>query len=611
LCHQAIPASSCGKRLKGFLALHRIESTIIYWNLLFDGLMPSFARNTDNTHLYLLPFFYALAEEYRDDIGKSKANALMKARLPFHDLRNDNSDYLQKTTKLLTAAIDRELGRIDEALPLLFGISCKYEQWIPGVILAKQIKQRFPAAKIVIGGISNASKAASILQLCSHFDFAVWGEGEYPLLELCQALEDNLETFSSIPRLVYRKDNALHVSPQTDDRYHDLNRLILSDHHDYFRYLNASDQRNIPVIFPLESSRGCVWNRCRFCVYSDGYKHRVKSPAVVKREIEHLTETYQARYFAFMDNDIATNAPERLEAMLDDLIRLRRQHDFQLIAEIIPKNITAATIRKLSQAGFNRLHFGYESLSERLLKTMGKKTTFSDNIFFIKFAHKYKIKLPSANIICGAIGEEDVDILECIDNLHFLRFFLKKDFFAHNMIPLRVAQQSDFYRMIESSLLVKWEENAIHALLPPKMLDRLDRFSLFDFSAPPRPLWEAFAQMNTFYYEHSYAYSFLGDTDGIFYKEFFDGELLLEYRMTDLEHSILQATNSGILHFQELQNVLCAKHKIDIEDQVIATALNRLKEKHLIYFAANHRSIISIIDTDQSDDSLPCDGRAK
>lgn len=595
--------SAASSVLQGFLRLHGIESRIIYWNLLLADLLPHSIQQSAPSYFPLLPYLYALAGEYGDPIGQSKANALIKAHQPFRDLRNDHSDYWQSTQRTLEAIIQAELEKLSENPPKLFGISCRYEQWIPGALLAHRIKHHFPQARIVLGGITGAEKAEALLKTCAHFDYAIWGEGEYPLLELCRSLENGVPAVDRIPRLVYRNGDSIVFSNASVGPFHDLNHPIPADHDDYFDYLAASGRKGAPVIFPLESSRGCTWNQCRFCVYSEGQQNRKKAPELLRDEILFLIQKYQARYFAFMDNDIACNDPERLEKILDDLAAIRRSHGTQMMAEIVPKNLGATLLKKLARAGFHQIHFGYESLSEVLLRKMRKKHSFSDNIFFIKFARKYQIKLPSANIITGIIGEEDADILECMDNLHFLRFFLDKNRFAHNLIPLQVAKPSWFYRNLPPENLVQWNDNPLYQILPDAMIKDIDRFALFDFSASARSLWSAFAQLNQFYYAHDYRYRLSLEAGETIYQEYFDGEPLTEYPLTAMEYAVLQETNTLVPNLQHLKRSLGRKHGLTIDEFSLGTVLNRLKERHLVYFRGHHKALISVIDTDQAEDS--------
>ena len=183
--------------LKAFLVHHDVKTEIIYWNLLLDGLPPAFERNTDVTHLDLLPYLYLVAGRHDDAIACAKANAYMKAQIPLHDILNDASDYLAETGKAVDEAVAGEFARYSRDERLLFGISCKYEQWIPGIVLAGHIKRYFPDSRIVLGGFRDSQKAESVLKMCGDFDFAIRGEGEY-LLKIGFYYQTSADTYSGV-----------------------------------------------------------------------------------------------------------------------------------------------------------------------------------------------------------------------------------------------------------------------------------------------------------------------------------------------------------------------------------------------------------------------------
>lgn len=597
--------------LKAFLAHHGIATDLIYWNLLLDRLLPAFERDTDATDLALLPYLYLLAADGQDEIAQAKTNALMKARLPLRDKANRNSDYWAGARGQLEAVVKEQLAPYAATDTLLFGIPCKYEQWIPGLVLARLIKASFPQARIVLGGLRNRDKAEALMTIGGDFDFAIWGEGEYPLLALCRALESHAEDFGAVPRLLYRQEGVVQASGTETSAYHDLNSRIFPDYDDYFHYRERTGHTNLPAILPLESSRGCTWNACRFCVYADGYQTRKKEQAALKEELQYLLGKYATPYFAFMDNDIVANDLPRLEQMLDTLIALRQTRDIQLIAEVIPKRFTPALMKKLFRAGLARLHFGYEALTDGLLKKLRKRNNFSDNIFFVKFAHKNKIKLPAANVICGAIGEEDADVLESIDNLHFLRFYFDKDLFVHNPIPLRVAKHSAFYDMLKKEALAKWDEHTVFHLLPARMVEGLDRFSLFDFAGKPGLLWETFARINQFYYDHRYSYTLSIEDRAFIYREFFDGELLTGFGLSALEVRILQLTDGRIMDFKGLLESLGPEAGAAGQEPAVRAALGRLRDHHLIYCNEAGNAIIAVLDMDQMEGVPSCGAALK
>jgi hypothetical protein len=109
-----------------------IETSVIYWNILLEEILPSFRENTDTIHFDLLPYLYLIAEEQGDDIARSKANALVKAELPERDILNDKSDYLGETRGILDERIGRELSRYSRRRDCFSGYPAGTSNGSPG-----------------------------------------------------------------------------------------------------------------------------------------------------------------------------------------------------------------------------------------------------------------------------------------------------------------------------------------------------------------------------------------------------------------------------------------------------------------------------------------------
>jgi hypothetical protein len=149
--------------------------------------------------------------------------------------------------------------------------------------------------------------------------------------------------------------------------------------------------------------------------------------------------------------------------------------------------------------------------------------------------------------------------------------------------------------------LKKWDDHPVFHLLPGKMTEGPDRFSLFDFSAKPAPLWEAFKKINAFYYDHRYGFSIAAEDGSLVYREFFDGGLLTSFALTGLEYRILQKTQAGPIDLDGLMDALGNEKESETDAASVCAALNHLRKKHLVYFDSDHRSIISVVDVGSPD----------
>lgn len=277
--------------------------------------------------------------------------------------------------KVIEDLINEIISKIDFSRVISIGFPMSYYQWIPAGILAKEIKNKFPLIPIVIGGIGNKNTAIAFLDNFYQFDYAIWGEGESPLKKLNFFLKNKTKDYkylNQIENLVYRKNGKLSVSSSKNHFFPELSQIEMRpDYTDYFNQNEISNKdKESWILLPIEGSRGCHWNKCHFCFLNIGYKHRLKSPDIILKEIRFMINKYNVYQFEFLDNDIISNNLDRFDYLLDNLIDLKNEFpQFNIIgAEIITKDLHANHIRKMSLAGFKLIQIGYESPSDKLLK---------------------------------------------------------------------------------------------------------------------------------------------------------------------------------------------------------------------------------------------------
>jgi anaerobic magnesium-protoporphyrin IX monomethyl ester cyclase len=143
--------------------------------------------------------------------------------------------------------------------PDLVGISlAAHSQVVPGLALARLIREHLPGTRSVVGGnipTILAGKIGRMPRLFELFDYAVTGEGETPLLRLCQHLVGDCP-IGDVPNLLYLDGNEVRQSPARSSE--DVNELPTPDYDGLplSRYLSP-----IPVL-SLQLARGSSWRKC-------------------------------------------------------------------------------------------------------------------------------------------------------------------------------------------------------------------------------------------------------------------------------------------------------------------------------------------------------------
>jgi len=263
------------------------------------------------------------------------------------------------------------IPKIRAEKPDLVGISIlNFQQIIPGLTLAKQLKQK--GFKVVIGGtvytkfVESLKKAPEFFTLC---DAVVVYEGETALIALMQAIKKNptKPDFSGVPNILWF--DGKNVRANEPFQAEDLSQLSVPD----FSGLPLDSYLAPARVLPYNLGKGCYWNRCQFCEIPfinnlAGSNYRIKPAALIVDQLQELSQRFETPYFQFTDESCA---PELLEEIAEIIIE-RRLYVRYLCYARLEKGFTAKRLKKLHQSGLRKLMFGLESGSDYTLKKINK-----------------------------------------------------------------------------------------------------------------------------------------------------------------------------------------------------------------------------------------------
>ncbi|MEJ2689903.1 MAG: hypothetical protein P8130_08125 [Deltaproteobacteria bacterium] len=224
--------------------------------------------------------------------------------------REEISSFAPHTvTRLLDQICNAWTEAIDWSSFELIGFSVCFHQLLASLSLARKIKARAPASCLVFGGSSILAGMEDSLRQLAGIDFCINGEGEVPLLDICQQiLAGKIVTESSglQPENSFSKPDAA-VAPCCDHlQLADLDVLPVPDYADYLTEATAAfGQSSLAVTLPVEFSRGCWWNKCAFCNLNLQWQgYRRKSALRMQEEILTLSNRHQILDFSFTDNTL-------------------------------------------------------------------------------------------------------------------------------------------------------------------------------------------------------------------------------------------------------------------------------------------------------------------
>lgn len=239
--------------------------------------------------------------------------------------------------------------------PDLIAMSCTESTFLLGVEVVKHIAGRNSRDMPVILGGSFATFAPERALDFPEIDIVCVGEGEKPLLELCQKMERR-EDWENVLGLAYRdrfgmvRQNPLPPPVNLDENPTDFD-LGLFDPDRLIRPMAGSLYRMAPV----ETIRGCVYH-CAFC-NSRNTGSRKKPMAKVREELVYYKDVHNVEYMFFWADTFLMLSPRELDEFCEIYQDVRLPFWVQTRVE----TITDWRLRKLKDAGLHRVAFGIEN----------------------------------------------------------------------------------------------------------------------------------------------------------------------------------------------------------------------------------------------------------
>jgi len=276
---------------------------------------------------------------------------------------------------------------------------------LDAIEVSRAIKTNNPDAIVVWGGLHPTICPDSVLNE-GYVDYIVRGEGEYPMLELCEHLFHKRGELSQIQNLGYRVDGRQVLNPVRP--WIDLEKLplpawnmltmenyFLTKHYAY-RAVN------------LNTSRGCP-HRCSFC-YNEAVNKR-KWRGVSAGRIIEMIEYMQKRHGVdgvFFHEDNFDVSRKRLVEFCNLLLEKRIDIKWEHFSRV--GYVTEERLALEKKAGCAVIAYGIESGSDKLLDEMAKDQTVEDVLRAAKIWQKVGMRV-AVGIMIGYPDQtvEEVD----------------------------------------------------------------------------------------------------------------------------------------------------------------------------------------------------------
>lgn len=295
-------------------------------------------------------------------------------------------------------------SQISSIKPDVIGITVMTFTLLDVIRVVKWVRENMHNTKIILGGPHIHLFPTETMHLLD-IDFLIMGEGEESVLKLINNLT-NKQEYKNIPGLVFKENGDIRFGPspsliQNLDAIPHPDRRLLP----YTKYSSIlSCETPITTMF---TSRGCPY-KCRFCDRPHLGKHfRAHSAKYVVEEMK-MCEDLGIKEILIYDDTFTIDRKRTL-----DICKLYRDYGLSVKWDIRARvnTIDEEVIIALKGANCQRIHFGVEAGTHKILKVLNKGITLDEAINAFQLCKKYGIET-LAYFMIGSPNETIDNIME-------------------------------------------------------------------------------------------------------------------------------------------------------------------------------------------------------
>jgi len=292
-----------------------------------------------------------------------------------------------KTWETFNATVKQTIDEVAKTKPELIGMTATCHTFY-GIELLDLFKRILPGIKTVVGGPQITFIPDDVLSNYPSVDYVVRGEGEYTMLKLVKAIEEN-QDLGGINGLSHRRDGGVVNNPDAPF-IENLDELPYPA-----RHLVNLEQYPEDTRITLASSRGCP-HHCIFCSSSQMWRrYRPRSVEKVLEELTFLKREYSPKRVNFVDDTFAVGRDRTI-----NLCQGIRQNGLDLVWSAMTRvGLGRELLEEMYNAGCRVLYFGCESGDDSTLRTVTKGITTNQIESTVKMALEIGLQVTCSFVI--------------------------------------------------------------------------------------------------------------------------------------------------------------------------------------------------------------------
>ena len=315
-------------------------------------------------------------------------------------------DEFHKIVRTFTKEIDEVVDRIVHNPVQIVAFAVSDPRQAMSMTLIKKIKKKAPEKKIVVGGPYYVGSGTIGKMEKELIDLIVIGEGEETITKIIKSVKED-KPLDNIP--------GTKVFVNGEEK---INEVEVKEHslrdYPFPKYKNFDMSLYETRSITCEWSRGCI-GKCTFCQnIVQAKKYRFRKAENIFEEIKYNVKYNKIEHITLADPSMNGNL-RQLNRLCDLIIDSGIKIKWSGLA--IPReDMSLELLKKMKKAGCNRLEYGIESGSKKVLGIMKKYHSIEGSEKVLEQTKKAKIQ-SVIFIMVGYPGETEKDFQETLDFL--------------------------------------------------------------------------------------------------------------------------------------------------------------------------------------------------
>lgn len=293
---------------------------------------------------------------------------------------------------------------------------------------------------VIIGGILAICAAD---ELAKHYPDAIFSTGEAEVnIESLLSLAYVSKTARELKRVVKKQgiSNILFFDDYEEKIYSTKREICDLGSQKYLYHRKITDIVAQKGLVRMETSRGCPWNKCSFCIMPWKFCNenwRAFSYSKIEKEIEHLVQS-GARQVMFTDEDFVGNYDhiKTLCSIIEGInLKVRDKVSFGGSTSVLTLlkigNELDVCLQRMYEVGIRFLFVGVESGCDNQLLRFNKGVSVIENEKIIHKLQEYEFQIDFGFIMFDAYTtmeelEENLDFIQRTGLINSISRFAKK-----------------------------------------------------------------------------------------------------------------------------------------------------------------------------------------